>query len=252
MTLAELFEMLLTEPEETIRQAIHEDPTVLDIRTDKGLSPMAWAWWNGRPEVAEMLIDAGADLDFYDTVYMGSAAQLEELLPRSFHLANSFSPLGLPPLMLAGPDPVKVRMLLEAGANVNVRGRTRAGETPLTNAAVMEAPRETMELLLVAGADPNAANRQGYTALSAAAAWGDRELVDLLLSYGARPGLRVKDGRSPADFADEDGHVDLAHFLRAAAGPDTEEIIQEEVLEPYEEPFTLKLSKPRRMWATFP
>ncbi|MBT8421290.1 MAG: ankyrin repeat domain-containing protein, partial [Gammaproteobacteria bacterium] len=42
-------------------------------------------------------------------------------------------------------------------------------------------------LLLTKGANPNAFDRDGQTALSEASAVGDEDTVDLLLRYGADP-----------------------------------------------------------------
>jgi ankyrin repeat protein len=45
-----------------------------------------------------------------------------------------------------------------------------------------------MRLLLEAGADPNAAQQGGITALDAARHHGDEEIARLLLDHGARAG----------------------------------------------------------------
>ena len=236
MTVSELFKMVSSEPFVTIFRALLQDPSIRDLRNPEGVSPMAWAKSGGRPDIAEMFIDAGAELDFYDTVYMGSVDRLAELLPTSKHLINSLSPLKTLPLIFALQDPLKVRMLIDAGADVNLRPTIRGAEPPLVAAAAMPAPRESIEMLLDAGADPNAPSRSGWTALYAAAAWGDRQLVMLLLAHGARPGLRNGNGKSPAERAEEEGHLQLAEFLRAATGSNTEEIVRDELLQHWEEP----------------
>ena len=75
-------------------------------------------------------------------------------------------------------------------------------------------------MLLTAGADVNAVQRDGYTPLHAAAQHGDDELVELFLSAGADPAARIADGSTPADLAEAAGHPDVARRLRevAAAG----------------------------------
>jgi ankyrin repeat protein len=72
-------------------------------------------------------------------------------------------------------------------------------------------------LLLDHGAEVDARQQAGYTALQAAAIHGDEELSDLLLSRGADPALRSDDGKSAADLAREKGHQALAGRLEAAA-----------------------------------
>jgi ankyrin repeat protein len=45
------------------------------------------------------------------------------------------------------------------------------------------------------------------------------DLVEALLQAGADPQLKSHDGRSPADFADINGHPEVAAALRAARWP---------------------------------
>jgi ankyrin repeat protein len=76
---------------------------------------------------------------------------------------------------------------------------------------------EIVELLLEAGADPNARQERGFVPLHDAAANGNVGLVDLLLKHGARPDAKTDDGKTAADMAVERGHQDLAAKLKNAA-----------------------------------
>lgn len=87
-------------------------------------------------------------------------------------------------------DPAVVRLLLDAGAHVNYRDPADSwGETPLlaavhgdnTDANVVQ----TMRLLLLRGANVNARDSHGMTALMGAAGDGDEVKVRLLLSHRA-------------------------------------------------------------------
>jgi ankyrin repeat protein len=79
---------------------------------------------------------------------------------------------------------------------------------------------EVLRLLLDSGGirpaeeDPDNAP----TALMEAAASGEAEAAALLLQHGADPSRRDPEGRTAADYAQENGHPDLAQRLR----PDTE------------------------------
>ena len=77
--------------------------------------------------------------------------------------------------------PAMVEALLRAGAEVNVSDRY--GNTPLLLAVRDSGSRETIRLLLQAGADP-LRGRRGKRPLDLARASGDRQLVELIAGFG--------------------------------------------------------------------
>ena len=123
-------------------------------------------------------------------------------------------------------------LLLDAGANVDGVCGCATGEAPIWAAAVMNR-LEHARLLLQRGADPNVVSSCGNCALHVAAMRGQREMVELLLAYGADPRAvdRPRDppaqwvpvsdgdtapGRSPAAWAEANGHDAVARLLGAA------------------------------------
>jgi ankyrin repeat protein len=93
-----------------------------------------------------------------------------------------------------------VRTLLELGADVEARDKY--GNTALIRAAcecaIIDMPEtlESMRLLLKKGAKVNARARDGGTALMAAASAGRTENMKLLLDNGAQTELKDKDGNT--------------------------------------------------------
>jgi ankyrin repeat protein len=71
----------------------------------------------------------------------------------------------------------------------------------------------TAASLLGNGADPNVPQRDGSSALHAAASRGSFELVEMLLRKHADPSARDADGRTPRDLALAAGHADVAALL---------------------------------------
>jgi len=88
--------------------------------------------------------------------------------------------LGAAPAQPSEPDPIKTWL-----ANLgDVNKPDAPGSTPLVNAAGLEDSRY-IKALLEAGANPRAATKGGWTALTRAAAYGTAETVQLLIDAGA-------------------------------------------------------------------
>jgi ankyrin repeat protein len=115
---------------------------------------------------------------------------------------------GATPLMRAAKstDVAVMRLLLDKGANPNLA--TRNFTTPMMFAAGLgggrgrtdDAAIDAIALCLKHGADVNAFNNAGQTALHIAVERSDR-LVEFLASQGAELDLKDKDGRTPLDVA---------------------------------------------------
>lgn len=132
------------------------------------------------------------------TALLGTAQQLSTVDP------NSRTANGTTVLMMAVPDPEKVRVLLKRGADV--KARAPSGTDALTIAAAYRGSAETLRLLLDAGTEV----RPGKTPLLFAAMSGDLENVKLLLAHGADPSAAAL--ASAVTF----GYVDVVQALIAA------------------------------------
>jgi hypothetical protein len=116
-------------------------------------------------------------------------------------------------------DVEKVRLLLEAGADVNWANEAEGQFTPLIFAA-QNGHTECVRLLLAApGININQAGQDGVTPLFCAAGLGHKECVRLLL---AAPGINInqaaQDGTTPLSAATYKGHTECANLIRAAGG----------------------------------
>jgi len=70
------------------------------------------------------------------------------------------------------------------------------------------------ELLIMPGADVNAKNQYGQTALHIAASRGYMEMAKILIANGANLDIRDEDNQTPADLAQKNGNKQIADFLR--------------------------------------
>ena len=111
-------------------------------------------------------------------------------------------------------------MVLMAGVSGWLKGAS--GDTRVADAA-MRRDKETVRALLKQGADVNAAQGDGSTALHWAAANGDAELAQMLLSAGAQINGTSRIGNiTPLSLAAKNGHAAVIEtLLKAGADPRT-------------------------------
>jgi ankyrin repeat protein len=107
----------------------------------------------------------------------------------------------------------KVRDLLQKGANPDARDSF--GGTAL-HAAMFQKNMEVVKVLLEHGCDLNAQGTgNGYTPLHDAV-WADNgEAVNLLLDKGAKTNLKGKDGLTPYAKAQKEGRTKILRILES-------------------------------------
>ncbi len=79
------------------------------------------------------------------------------------------------------------------------------------NSAAASGRANLVKIVLAAGANPNAQQEAGYTALHSAAAQDNVEMTQVLLDAGADPSLRSDDGQTAVEKAG----VAVAELLRS-------------------------------------
>jgi ankyrin repeat protein len=143
------------------------------------------SWRALRAEVEQR--GAGATEAFFAACAAGDLPALRERLDRDPELANARDEHGATALHTALPHPDAVRLLLERGADPNVRD-TGDNALPLHFAAG-GAPIETVQALLDAGSDVHGtgdAHRLDVIGWAACFAEPRRDVIELLLARGAR------------------------------------------------------------------
>jgi hypothetical protein len=204
-----------------VAAALENDPSLAAYRDGQGVSALLWAVYTGQTKIRALLIAKlaviGVPLDVFEAASTGSEARLQTILSEDAAAAQAFSGDGWTALHLAAAfgTPLSVAALVFRGARVDAVSQNGQKNQPLHAALALNKIPSTIELLIAHGADVNAAQTGGFTAIFSAAAANRLDLAEMLMEHGANPHLANEQGKTPADFARVHGHTDLAEWFDA-------------------------------------
>lgn len=197
-----------------------ENPSLVNARTEEGISMVMLAQYHGHAEIVKMLVAHNAQIDLFDASAIGDTPRASGWLAMQPHLANTFSPDGFTPLGLASffgqLDIVNVLHMYHADPNI---ASNNAMHVAPLHSAVAGNHYEIAAKLLEMGADVNAVQADGFTPLMGAAQNGNLQMVQLLLAHGADKNARTAKHSTQfpdltaRDFAHTANHPEIVALL---------------------------------------
>jgi len=201
----EIFEAIRAGNSERVGSLVAADPVSAHARDDAGVSAIMQAVYQRRQAIADLLRRQIADLDIFEAAALGDIKRLHSLLRDRPDLVCTYSSDGFTPLHLASffSQLQAVEELLKNGADPNAVA-TNGTKLAVINSAAASGNADLVKMLLREGANPDAQQEGGSTALHAAAQQNNRDMVGALLESGADTSIRMADGRIAADLSGPD------------------------------------------------
>ncbi len=199
---SEIFEAIRSGDAARVSDLIAADPANARARDDSGVSAIMQARYQRQLAIVDLLRRAVGDLDVFEAAALGDAPRLRSLLREHPDLVCTYSADGFTPLHFACffGQPGAAEELLNHGADPNAVA-TNGSKLAVINSAAASGNAELVKMLLREGANPDAQQEGGFTALHAAAQHNNAEMVRALLDSGADVSIRTNDGKVAAEMA---------------------------------------------------
>jgi ankyrin repeat protein len=213
----DLFEAIEAGDDARVDALLEVDPALASSPDASGVSALMRALYRFDKPLIETVKRRVDGLDIFEAAAFGEVDRLTELLSDEPSLVTSYSGDGFTALHFAAffGRYEAAALLIERGAEVDAFGRGWMTGTAM-HSAVSRLQSDVVRILLEAGANPNVRQSAGWTPLHAAAMNGDVTSVELLLASGADPNATNDEGRSVIDLATENGDEATVDLIRSA------------------------------------
>lgn len=214
MSVEQLEEYIAAGDLEGITKLLQENPALAKTKTSQQVTPLMLSCYYKKPEVTALLLKYAEDINLFEASAAGKFDVVAHQLYNNPDSVNDYAEDGFTPLGLAcyfGQFEI-ARYLVLKGADVNLPSNNGFRVFPIHSATAGNYT-DIARVLIENGANVNVRQQAGATPLHSAAQNGNLELLILLLEHGAETDVRMEGGKLPADMAREKGFAEIADIL---------------------------------------
>lgn len=214
MSVEKLEEYIASSDLTGLNELLLQNPVLAKTKTSQQVSPLMLSCYYKKPEVTALLLKFVDEISLFEASAAGKFDVVAHLLFLHPDAVNDYAEDGFTPLGLAcyfGKTEV-ARYLVLKGADVNRPSNNGFQVFPI-HSAVAGNHTEITRMLIENGANVNVRQQAGATPLHSAAQNGNLDILIMLLENGAETNVRMEGGKLPADMAREKGFTEIAEIL---------------------------------------
>ena len=210
----EFFEAMKKGDSMLVEELLKKQPSLIKATYRNGITPVLFAVYANHKEIAELLISKFAVRpNIFESAATGRIQRVRELLKKDPSLVHAWSADGWTALHLNFNNLEMAKLLIDAGADLNLNSRHKLNATPLQGAAANNWI-DLAKLYISRGANVNCRSEEGISPLAEAAANGFLDFAKLLIENGANVNQKDDKGKTPLAYAREYNHPEIAQLLR--------------------------------------
>jgi ankyrin repeat protein len=161
---------------ESLIRLVERDSKIVEEKDNTGLTPLQWAVFNGHLNIVKKLLELDADI----SVQTNGGSSLLHVAAENGH---------------------KECVELLISKKLSLEAKTKSGSTPLMAASTFPGSSEVLTILINEGAEINARDNDGKSALHFAASTGCKTNIEVLLNSKLDINIADTTGRTPLDHA---------------------------------------------------